>query len=286
MLEKELEIACSLARAAGAEILKFYASGFRVDHKIGADDFAEPVTEADHASNEIIVAGLQAAFPADGLFSEETPDNAARLTRSRVWIIDPMDGTKGFVNRDNDFAVQIGLAADGEPILGVVYLPFQDVMYYAAKGAGAWAVNDGDAVRLRASARTDLTQMNIAVSRRHRSPKMREIVAELGFKQEIERGSVGLKVGLVAERECDVYLHLSSRTKQWDTCAPQVILEEAGGRLTDLFGGPLFYNILEARNLNGVLATNGAAHEAIVNALKPLLHRFGRRRIIEPRALI
>jgi 3'(2'), 5'-bisphosphate nucleotidase len=280
MWEKELETACSLAREAGTAIMGFYKLDVLVEQKIADDNYAEPVTEADHASNKIIIAGLAAEFPADGILSEETPDDKERLKKDRVWVIDPLDGTKGFINRDGDFAVQIGLAEKGEPILGVVYLPHEDILYRAVKGRGAWmTAPDKGPKRLKASDKTDFSKMNLAVSRDHRSPKMSEIFAHLGLKNETQRGSVGLKVGLITQQLCDLYLHLSPRTKFWDTCAPQIILEEAGGKLTDLFGFPIRYDAAEVRNLNGVAASNGAAHDSVIENLKPLLAEFGRTRI-------
>jgi len=95
-------------------------------------------------------------------------------------------------------------------------------------------------------------------------------------REEVRRGSVGIKVGLICERQCDLYVHLSPRTKQWDTCAPEIILTEAGGKITDLFGEPLRYNVLEVQNRNGLVASNGTVHDEIVDALAPLLAEFGR----------
>jgi 3'(2'), 5'-bisphosphate nucleotidase len=109
---------------------------------------------------------------------------------------------------------------------------------------------------------------------------MFSIVEDLGLKNETQRGSVGLKVGLIAQRICDMYLHLSPRTKFWDTCAPQIILEEAGGRMTDLFGERLNYDIPDVRNLNGVVATNSIVHDETIAKLKPLLNEFGRVKVI------
>jgi len=108
---------------------------------------------------------------------------------------------------------------------------------------------------------------------------MDRVVKAFGVKQEIRRGSVGIKVGLIVERRCDLYIHLSPRTKQWDTCAPEIILTEAGGRFTDLFGMPYIYNDPEIQNRNGLIASNGAAHETIVESLAPLLQEFGRIRV-------
>jgi 3'(2'), 5'-bisphosphate nucleotidase len=108
---------------------------------------------------------------------------------------------------------------------------------------------------------------------------MDKVIEALGLKQEVRRGSVGIKVGLLVEQQCDLYIHLSPRTKQWDTCAPEIILSEAGGSLTDLFGGPLRYNVPEVQNRNGLVASNTVAHKTIIRALRPLLQQFGRVRV-------
>ena len=105
---------------------------------------------------------------------------------------------------------------------------------------------------------------------------MERVVDLFGFRKEVRRGSVGVKVGLITEREADIYLHLSPGTKQWDTCAPEIILHEAGGRLTDLFGLPLRYNDARIDNRNGIVATNGPSHEMVIERLQPLLREFGR----------
>lgn len=281
MHQNELDAAITLARKAGAAILEHYAREIISENKIGVDDHSEPVTEADREASRIIVQGLSEAFPADAILSEEEVDESeGRLASDRVWIIDPIDGTFGFIRKDGDFAVQIGLAENGEAVVGVVYLPAHQTLYYGSKGEGTFLVqNDNEPVRLSVSANTDFSEMNIAVSRDHRSPKMSRIVKELGLKQEIGRGSVGVKIGLIAERLCDLYIHLSHRTKFWDTCAPQVILEEAGGRVTDLFGSDFRYDIGNVMNLNGILASNGVSHEHVLARLTPILHDLGRYKL-------
>jgi 3'(2'), 5'-bisphosphate nucleotidase len=105
---------------------------------------------------------------------------------------------------------------------------------------------------------------------------MDKVVQAFGLQEEVLRGSVGIKVGLLVEQQCDLYVHLSPRTKQWDTCAPEVILHEAGGRITDLFGRPLRYNHADVQNRNGLVASNGVSHDQIVGLLQPLLAQFGR----------
>lgn len=280
-MRKELETAVRLAREAGDVILEFYEKGFAVEEKRTKDNLTEPVTEADRAASELIVAGLEKVFPTDGILSEEADDVIEkRLSRQRVWIIDPIDGTKGFVEKAGDFAVQIGLAEAGVPVVGVVFQPLTDVLYFAVKNEGAFVVEQkGEPQRLQVSAEADFSQMTIAASRSHHSAKMSRLVEDFGFAEEIRHGSVGLKIGLLARQKADSYIHLSPRTKFWDTCAPQIILEEAGGILTDLFGEKITYNTEETQNLNGVLASNAAAHQKTLLRLKPLLTEFGRLRV-------
>jgi len=273
----EIEVATGLARAAGAVLLEHYNSPFLVEQKINALDEIEEVTAADREANELIVSRLRKEFPDDGILAEESTDSEHRLEKDRVWLIDPMDGTKNFIARDGDFAVQIGLAVRGESVAGVVYQPVREVLYRAVSGGGAW-IEEGDqpAVRMLVSKQTKPGEMILASSRSHRSPRMERVVSEFGFKKEMRRGSVGVKIGLIAEQQADLYLHLSPSTKQWDTCGPEAILVGAGGRLTDLFGQPLRYNGLRIDNRNGIVATNGAAHEMVIEKLNPLLREFGR----------
>ena len=280
MYERELEIAQSLARKAGAVILDYYAKEIIAEEKLGVDNFYEPVTEADRMASRIIVDGMGEAFPDDAVLSEEEKDDPLqRLTKKRSWIIDPIDGTAGFVQKDGDFAVQIGLAEDGDPIVGIVYLPNYDVMYFASKGHGSFVIRDGQTTKLNVSAKTRFDQMKLAVTRNHWSNRMNQVIEKFGFRDHCRRGSVGLKIGLIAEGICDIYIHLSPRTKLWDTCAPQIIVEEAGGKLTDIFGSRMRYDIEDLQNHNGIVASNGVAHEEAIKKLRPLLTEFGRVRV-------
>jgi 3'(2'), 5'-bisphosphate nucleotidase len=273
--KEELRVAINLARQAGAAALKYYGTPLLVEHKIGFD---EPVTQADHAANNVIVLGLKELFPEDGLLSEESVDTHVRLKKDRVWIVDPLDGTNGFISGDGDFAVQIGLAVEGQSILGVVYQPASDVLYWASKGSGSWVVRPGsEPEMMQVSKEVDSSRMRLAASRTHRSNKMDRIIEAFGFKEEVRRGSVGIKIGLISERMCDLYIHLSARVKEWDTCAPSIILHEAGGLMTDLFGNPLRYNELDVQHHNGLVATNGVVHNTVIDRLAPLLQEFGRR---------
>jgi 3'(2'), 5'-bisphosphate nucleotidase len=276
LYSRELRVALELAREAGAAILDLYEGPLDIQQKADADD-REPVTQADKLANEIIVQRLVREFPGDGILAEESVDTAHRLDKSRVWMIDPLDGTTGFIDGNGDFAVQIGLTEDGACVLGVVYQPLTGVLYRAVRGQGTWIERPGfEPEQAQVSDLREISMMRLAASRSHRSPRMDKVVRAFGLKEEVLRGSVGIKVGLIIEQQCDLYIHLSPRTKQWDTCAPEIILHEAGGRLTDLFGRPLAYNKAEVQNRNGIVASNGVSHARIIESLEPLLMQFGR----------
>jgi 3'(2'), 5'-bisphosphate nucleotidase len=274
--ERELQLAIKLAREAGAAILDLYSQPIEVLQKFDLN-INEPVTLADKIANELIVASLKQHFPDDGILAEESIDTDRRLAKRRVWMVDPLDGTNGFIDGNGDFAVQIGLAEDNRAVLGVVYQPLPDLLYRAVRGEGSWIERPGaEIVAAQVSDQSELSQMRLAASRSHRSPRMDRVVRAFGVKQEVRRGSVGIKVGLIIEQQCDLYVHLSPHTKQWDTCAPQIILTEAGGSFSDLFGNPITYNGAAVQHHNGLVATNGVAHEQVISRLAPLLNEFGR----------
>jgi 3'(2'), 5'-bisphosphate nucleotidase len=281
MFETELRTAISLAREASNKILEYYSLEIEAEEKLGVDNFSEPVTAADRAASRLIVDGLAAAFPDDAILSEEESDDVSRrLAATRIWIIDPIDGTAGFIKKDGDFAIQIGLAEKGVPIVGVVYLPFHQTLYYASKNDGAFVIiKDGDPQPLTVSSKTEFSEMIMAFSRNHPSSGIMKILDSFGFADGMQRGSVGLKIGLIAESICDIYIHLSPRTKFWDTCAPQIILEEAGGRVTDIFGEPMHYDTADVQNYGGILASNGVSHDKAVEKLRPVLNEIGRMKI-------
>ena len=277
--DRELRVALELAREAGAAILDLYEGPLNIKQKSDADD-REPVTEADTLANEIIVTRLRHEFPGDGILAEESIDSAHRLDKSRVWMIDSLDGTTGFIDGNGDFAVQNRFDRKRR-MRARRRLPTADgVLYRATRGNGVWVERpDFEPVQARVSDHSDVSTMRLAASRSHRSPRMDKVVRAFGLKEEINRGSVGIKVGLIIEQQCDLYVHLSPRTKQWDTCAPEVILREAGGVITDLFGQPLRYNHADVQNRNGVVASNGVSHNLIVDSLRPLLAEFGRKAV-------
>jgi 3'(2'), 5'-bisphosphate nucleotidase len=262
--DTELKAARSLARAAGAAVMAHYATATARDKSPGS-----PVTEADHASNCVIVAGLRELFPEDAILSEESADPIARRGASRVWMVDPLDGTKEFLARNGEFAVMLGLAVDGEPAVGVVYRPDGDVMFSAARGCGAWVERGGERRALQCR-RPDLSMLRLVGSRSHADRRVTELQAAMGISEVRPAGSAGLKCALIAEGESDLYVHPVPYMNEWDTCAPEVILREAGGVVVDCRGEPLRYNKPDPAQPHGVVACAPGVLDEVLRHLKPL----------------
>lgn len=259
-----------LAHEAGAVLLRHFGRHGTVDRK----DRNEPVTIADREANALIVGGIRNAFPGDWVLSEEEPDPPGRLSAERVWMVDPMDGTEDFIQGETGFSVMIGLCERSHPVAGVVYRPATDTLYHAARGMGAF-VKDRS---IRVSSAAALDGVRLVASYSHRSPVLDRVREALGATDEMNIGSVGLKVGLVAEGTRDLYVNPSGRSKLWDACAPQAILEQAGGTLSDLDGRPLRYGESELQNRRGLIASNGALHPEVVSRLRPLFAEGARSR--------
>jgi 3'(2'), 5'-bisphosphate nucleotidase len=200
----------------------------------------------------VIVAGLRERFPDDGILSEESRDSADRLSRERVWIVDPLDGTREFIDGIPEFAVMIGLAVNGAAVLGVVYCAASDELYMAAAGGGAWLESGGRLERLRTEPAGE--SLRLVGSRSHPDARLLRIRDELGIDDVRPSGSVGVKCALIARNERDLYVHPVPYLKEWDTCAPEVILREAGGTVCDCLGEPLRYNKPKPVQPNGILA--------------------------------
>ncbi len=254
-----------LARRAGTAIMKAYRTGLAVHHKVGE----EPVTDADRAADALIAAGLRDAFPDDGLLTEESEDDPSRLAKNRVWIVDPLDGTTEFIAETDDFAVQIALAVDGQPVLGVVFQPVNGQLLHAVRSRGTFRVHNGRATRLRVSSVADPACMCLVASRSHYTPFIEAARRVLGIKSVRRVGSVGLKVALVASGACDLYL-ATTVAKEWDLCAPHALILEAGGVLTNLCGEPVIYNKPDVTACKGLIASNGLSQTQIVEKLAPL----------------
>jgi 3'(2'), 5'-bisphosphate nucleotidase len=270
-LTAELQFACKVAREAATIVNTFYVGSSEVRYKSDR----EPVTEADRSANQHIVTRVKAAFPNDGLLSEESKDDLTRLEKDRVWIVDPLDGTKEFIARNGEFSIMIGLAIAGRARLGVVMQPESGLLYAGTVGVGAWLHEEEEKVPLHVSDTDKTNRMILVSSRSHRQQITDKIRAQLRITSERVSGSVGLKVGLIARQLADLYVHPSPGCKEWDLCAPHALLEAAGGHVSDCWGNLLTYNKRDVRAHNGLVASNNKAHEQVVEVVAQICEEFG-----------
>ena len=250
----------SVIKKAGKAILELYHSDYEVYRK--AD--RSPVTEADILADEIIATGLREfGYP---ILSEESEDDLSRMKAERVWIVDSLDGTQDFLDKTDEFCVMIGLSEKGKSIGGWVYIPPTDKLYYAQKGQGAYIqVGSSAPVQIHVSDQTDIHKAKLLVSRTHLSRPIEEAAKKLGVGEMVLCGSNGVKMGLVAEGAVDLFFNPTDKFGQWDCCAPQIIVEEAGGRVSGVRGEELTYNGKELKNPYGMLASNAILHEHVVD---------------------
>jgi 3'(2'), 5'-bisphosphate nucleotidase len=233
-----LEAVRRIARDAGRAIMNVYASEFDVELK----DDRSPLTAADRAAHETIVAGLGTLEPAWPVLSEESAPESIVQRRSwhRYWLVDPLDGTKEFIKRNGEFTVNIALIDGHEPVLGVVFAPVIDSLYSGIVGVGAWLQQDDNAPRSIAVTKPPANPLRVVGSRSHASPALREYLEHLG-PHEVQPMGSSLKICLVAAGLADVYPR-HGPTSEWDTAAAHAVLEAAGGSMMDMMGNPLRYN--------------------------------------------
>ena len=227
-----------IARQAGEQILAVYATDFEVQTK--AD--TSPLTAADLAAHDTIVAGLRELTPDWPILSEESAEIGFEIRSgwSHYWLVDPLDGTREFVERNGEFTVNIALIDNHRPVLGVVHVPVSGRDYYACKESGAWRKDPGEEpVSIQASSRCQ-RPVRIVGSKSHRGSSLNAFLEYLGEYEFIPMGS-SLKICLVADGSADVYPRLGP-TSEWDTAAAQAIVEIAGGQMTDIAGKAIRYN--------------------------------------------
>ncbi len=259
--DRELAVAQEAARAAGAVVRRWYDGDYTVRQK-GHDS---PVTEADMEANQAIHTRISVAFPDDGWLSEETRDSAERRSKRRVWVIDPLDGTKEFINHIPEFCVCVALVDDGVPVVGVSYNPAREEMFAAARGRGATL--NGAPVRVSATA--DMVSARFLASR---SEAARGEWKEFESTLHVElTGSVAYKLALIAAGRVDATFSLTPKN-EWDVCAGTALITEAGGNITDRYGKPLRFNQRRETLLPGIIASNAALYPAIVQMLRERGH--------------
>jgi len=228
----------ALAEKAGQAILEVYSSDFEVQSK----DDESPLTQADLAAHHCIVAGLEKLTPGMPVISEESglPDFEERSRWTRYWLIDPLDGTKEFVNRNGEFTVNIALIDNHRPVFGVVHVPVQNKTYIGCEGHGAERRDaDGQTQSIHVAA-TSASPVRVVGSRSHRGASLDAYLENLGESDMIPMGS-SLKFCVIAEGGADLYPRLGL-TSEWDTAAAQAVVEQAGGRVVTLDGKSMKYN--------------------------------------------
>ncbi len=233
-----LSAVIEVAEAAGREIMRIYQTAFTVSLK--AD--RSPLTEADLSAQRIIAGGLQRLTPQIGMLGEESLPQIfeQRHEWSRLWLVDPLDGTREFVKRNGEFTVNIALVEEREPVLGVVYAPARGVLYGAARGCGAFRRSaDGERTPIHARMQAP-PRPRVLGSRSYGDAALDRMLARLGEHERLSVGSA-LKFGLLAEGSADLYVRRGP-TSEWDTAAGQAVLLEAGGCVVDWQGTPLRYN--------------------------------------------
>jgi 3'(2'), 5'-bisphosphate nucleotidase len=275
---KDLTEILAIARSIGwgaSYILRSYYHGNKsqdLEVKYKQD---EPVTIADLAINKYILDRLQAALGNEhfSYISEETykGDSEKFLNSQWVWIIDPLDGTKDFINKTGEYAIHIALVKEKRPVLAIVAVPEAEKVYYAVKDNGTFSESrDGKIQPLRVSSRNKIEDFTVVASRNHRNEKLEYLLQKIPFGDEKSVGSVGGKIAAIVEQRADVYISLSGKSapKDWDLAAPELILTEAGGKFTHFDGTPLQYNTGDINQWGGLIASNGTIHEILCQELE------------------
>ncbi len=269
----ECEAVLTLARRAGEAIMAIYRDGFAVDYK----DDRSPLTDADLASHRLLVDGLSALPSALPVLSEESAAAVPLDERrgwSRYWLVDPLDGTREFVKRNDEFTINIALVDQGVAVFGLVYAPALDELAFAGIGEGAW-IERGGGARQALRTRPSPSRPVLTISRSHAGSGTDWLLESIGAHGTLAAGSA-LKFIRLAEGAADLYPRLGP-TSEWDTAAGQCLLEMAGGSLVAFDGRPFRYNQRDTVLNGGFLAVADPA-AGWFRRLAPVLRRLERDR--------
>jgi 3'(2'), 5'-bisphosphate nucleotidase len=280
-LAEILKIARSVAWGAADILSSFYhknTSDLDIENKKDG-----PVTEADLAANHYILTTLQEKLGTEefGYLSEETFDvkKAEAIAKDWVWIIDPLDGTRDFIDKTGEYGMHIALAYQGRPVIGIVAIPEAGKVYFASKDNGTFVeTKDGKITPMKVSDRQQIEDLYLIVSRSHRDDRFKALIDRLPFAGKKYMGGVGGKISTLLEQESDVYLSLSGKSaaKDWDFAAPELILTEAGGKFSYLNGESVYYNQGDVKRWGCIVATNGKCHEALCEKATAILDEIDR----------
>jgi 3'(2'), 5'-bisphosphate nucleotidase len=264
----DLAVAAGAALAGGLAAMELYG---RDDLSVEDPTGRGPVTAADRASQTAVLGVLGAERAGELVLSEEAPAPSGTAA-GRLWVVDPLDGTREFIDRIAEFSVMVGLAVDGEAVLGAVYQPAADRLFAGGPDVGAWVVES--AARRPRADRLEVGELHAPLrfvrSRSHPDERIRRLESALGEVETILSGSAGSKCALVATGAADLYVHPVPYLKEWDTCAPDAMLRGAGGRVTDCSGAPLRYGKPDPAQPGGIFAAHPAAWESALPLVREI----------------
>ena len=251
MWEQELQAAIKAGLLAKDAILEIYEKDFEVEIK--SDD--SPVTLADKTADKIIKEYLSKIFPTHAFLTEESDDDLERLSNDYVWIIDPVDGTKNFVARDGEFTTNIALAYKHEVVVGVVIVPVTNEIYYASKDNGAYYLKDGNPIKIHVNDKVE--GLTCLTSVFHSNQEELDAISRHSDKiTNVYKKGSSLKPCHIAHGLAEITYRFSPNTKEWDTAASQIIVEEAGGLFLEPNGNRIKYNREDVYNRNGYIVVN------------------------------
>jgi 3'(2'), 5'-bisphosphate nucleotidase len=262
---RELEVALEAAVLAGEYLRTAYESFIAIPNAP-----ASISTEADRTSQDLVLSHLAGTFPDDAICAEEGTETLKRARRNgpRLWVVDPIDGTRGFVMKNGEFSVMIGLVADGRVVVGVVLEPALNRMTFARLGNGCWVrIGASEPTRCRVTT-TNVLSESVLVQSHAKKGETPWPVAAIQPRRVVETYSAGVKLAMVARGEVDLYVNTYANFSDWDICAGDLLVTEAGGKVTEIAGGPTRYGTPGYAQCGGLLATNGLLHAEAVARLR------------------
>jgi len=262
-ISSELQAALLAARTAALAAGALLGPEAGRVHRTEAKGDGSPVTNLDLEADRIIQSLLRRAFPADRVVSEESPEPMPPADGSRFWLVDPLDGTRDFAAGSPEFAVHIALVLAGRPVVAVVLQPATGTLFEAVAGAGSFREDRGGRRPIAVSGNAALDGFRVGVSRRAPGERLVRLLAESPLGRHAVPQGASLKLTAVAAGELDATLCLHDREKVWDSCAPGLIIAEAGGRVTDVDGRPLPCSGFDPVHHRGIVTSNGRCHEAL-----------------------
>jgi len=260
MIKKVIEI----VEEASKILMTFYDGDYKINYKMKK----EIVTTADIKVDEFLQKKLKEKFPNDQILSEET-ENTINNYSGKVWIIDPLDGTRQFTQKIPYFSINVGLCLNGTPILGVVSSPAKKEIYFAENNKGTFVKTNDEVIQLSVSKINKISEGKLITNIPDKKQRPFDyILHDLNVREKLPMDNFGSL--LIAAGEAEFFIHPSRNLKKWDTCATQVIIEEAGGKITDLSGNPLDYKQESLKWENSVVISNGIMHDKIIEEIQKL----------------